>query len=230
LAPDKAGLAMIPFALPLVACPTVASRLAARMSGRALLALGLAVVALGNAVIALAIAADAGYAAVAIGMAVTGSGAGLLNGETTKVQINAVPPARAGMASGIAGTTRFVGIVVGIAGLGAVLAATAEGRLRGLGMPAVPTQAVDSHLLSLRIVGGDAGGGLSALAADLRTALRPAVRASVATGFGAVLAAAAVFAALSSILAWALIRASDTRPTMPARVVTPQHVAVTPGE
>jgi len=213
LAPVGAGLGMIPFALPLVVCPTIASRLAARVSGRAVLAAGLGVVALGNTAMALAVVSDAGYAAVAVGMVLTGAGAGLLNGETTKVQINAVPPARAGMASGIAGTTRFVGLVVGIAGLGAVLAATAEGRLRGLGMQAAPAWAIDWHLLSLRIVGGGAGGSLSDLPSDLRTSLEPAISASVSTGFGAALAVAALFAAISGILAWALIRAADTRPT-----------------
>ena len=220
LAPDRAGLAMIPFALPLVACPTVASRLAARMSGRALLALGLGVVALGNAVTALAITAGAGYAAVAVGMAIIGSGAGLLNGETTKVQINAVPPARAGMASGIAGTTRFVGIVLGLAVLGAVLAATAEYRLRDLGLQAAPAQAVDWHSLSLGIVGGDAGGSLSVLPAGLRSLLGPAVTASVSGGFGTAMAVAALFAAVCSILAWVLIRAADTRPATPAHAGT----------
>jgi EmrB/QacA subfamily drug resistance transporter len=230
LTPDRAGLGMIPFALPLMACPMVASRLSARMSGRALLALGLGVVSFGNAVVALAVTLGAGYAAVAIGMAATGAGAGLLNGETTKVQINAVPPGRAGMASGIAGTTRFVGIVVGIAGLGAVLAAIAERRLRGLGIAAVTAQTVNWHSLSLRIVGGDAAGGLSALAADLRTPLEPALRASVSAGFGAAFAVAALFAAVSSILAWALVRATDTRPSTPTQPVTPDYVAAEPGE
>ena len=215
MAPDRAGLAMIPFALPLVACPTIASRLAARLSGRALLASGLGVVALGNAATAFAVTVGAGYAAVAIGMAITGAGAGLLNGETTKVQINAAPPARAGMASGIAGTTRFVGIVAGLAVLGAVLAATAEHRLRAVGLLAAPARAVDWQSLSLRIVGGDARGGLSVLSADLRTLIGAAVNASVSGGFGAAIAVAAVFAAVSSTLAWVLIRAADTRPTAP---------------
>ncbi len=215
LPPVGAGLAMIPFALPLVLCPTVASKLGTRISGRALLALGLGLVALGNTVLALAIAAGAGYAAVAVGMAVTGAGAGLLNGETTKIQINAVPPARAGMASGIAGTTRFVGIVVGLAGLGAVLAASAEGRLRSLGQSLAPAGAIDWRSLSLKIVGGDATGGLSILTSDLRTALEPAVRASVSAGFGAALGAAALFAAISALLVWILIRETDTRPTVP---------------
>ncbi len=209
LAPDRAGLAMIPFALPLVLCPTVASRFGARMSSRALLASGLGLVAFGNAAMALAMVAGGGYAAVALGMVVTGAGAGVLNVETTKAQINAVPPERAGMASGIVGTTRFVGIVVGLASLGAVLAATAENRLRALGLQAAPAGAVDWHALSLRVVGGDATGGLSILASDLHASLGPAVSASVSSGFGAALAVAALLAAMSGTLVLALMAAPN---------------------
>ena len=48
-------------------------------------------------------------------------GAGLLNGETTKVGMTVIPAERAGMASGISGTMRFTGIVLGFAALGVVL-------------------------------------------------------------------------------------------------------------
>src|SRR5260221_10347004 len=54
-------------------------------------------------------------------MVIVGVGAGLLNGETTKVGMTVIPRERSGMASGIAGTVRFTGLVVGIAALGAVL-------------------------------------------------------------------------------------------------------------
>ena len=50
--PAVAGLAMIPFALPLLIFPTIGGKLSASMSGRALLTVGLAMVALGNAVTA----------------------------------------------------------------------------------------------------------------------------------------------------------------------------------
>jgi EmrB/QacA subfamily drug resistance transporter len=153
--PAVAGLAMMPFALPLLVCPTIGGKLSGRISGRALLTLGLAVVALGNALTAGAVVAGLGYWAGAIGMFVTGSGAGLLNSESTKVQISAVPPARAGMASGIAATSRFVGIAVGLAVLGAILAAVAEADLRRLGTTVLPGQPLDWHVLGLRIVGGD---------------------------------------------------------------------------
>ena len=131
--PATAGLAMIPFALPLLIGPSIGGKLAARMSSRAILSFGLGLVALGDAIAAVAVLADLGYWTAAIGMFATGSGAGLLNSETAKAQIGSVPPERAGMASGLASTTRFIGIIAGVAGLGAVLSAVAESNLRRLG-------------------------------------------------------------------------------------------------
>lgn len=83
--PIAAGVRMLPFALPLVVMPRLAAWLAGRVSGRTLLTLGLAVVAAGNLATAATVTADLPYAAVALGMMLTGCGAGLLNGETTKV-------------------------------------------------------------------------------------------------------------------------------------------------
>ena len=217
--PAKAGLAMIPFALPLLIGPSVGGNLATRMSSRAILSFGLGLVALGDIILASTIFVDLGYWAAAIGMVITGSGAGLLNSETTKAQISAVPPERAGMASGIAGATRFIGITFGLAGLGAVLVAVAEGSLSRLGSLLVPGQAVDWHALSLRVMGGDARGGLSALPAETSSAIEQAVRTSVTHGFAAALAVGAIVAGISSALSWLLIREVDgteTRPAMPS--------------
>ena len=209
--PAMAGLAMIPFALPLLILPSVGGKLAAHFSSRAILSFGLGLAALGNAITAIAVLAGGGYGASAIGMLVIGCGAGLLNSETVKALVGAVPAERAGMASGIASTARFIGISFGLAGLGAILAAVAEGSLRRLGSPAIAGQAVDWHDLSLRIVGGDANGALSGLSSGLRTAIADPVRSSIANGFGAVLTAALVIAALSSLASWLLIRTRETR-------------------
>ena len=211
LSPAIAGLAMIPFALPLLIGPSVGGRLATRMSSRAILSFGLGLVALGNAIAAAAVLADLAYWTAAIGMFITGSGAGLLNSETAKAQVSSVPPERAGMASGLASTTRFIGIIAGVAGLGAVLAAVAEASLRRLGAPLVLDQRVDWHDLSLRIVGGDASGALSALSDPIRIALQGTVHASVAAGFGAALSVAAIVAVFASLASWRLIRAAGTR-------------------
>jgi predicted MFS family arabinose efflux permease len=211
LSPAIAGLAMIPFALPLLIGPSVGGKLATRMSSRAILSFGLGLVALGNAIAAAAVLADLAYWTAAIGMFITGSGAGLLNSETAKAQVSSVPPERAGMASGLASTTRFIGIIAGVAGLGAVLAGVAEANLRRLGAPLVLDQRVDWHDLSLRIVGGDAPGALSTLSDSIQVALRGTIHASVAAGFGAALSVAAILAVLASLASWRLIRAAGTR-------------------
>jgi EmrB/QacA subfamily drug resistance transporter len=211
LSPAIAGLAMIPFALPLLIGPSVGGKLAATMSSRAILSLGLGLVAIGNAVAATAVLADLAYWTAAIGMFITGSGAGLLNSETAKAQVSSVPPERAGMASGLASTTRFIGIIAGVAVLGAVLAAVAEARLRKLGTTLAPDQGIDWHELSQRIVGGDAQGALAALSDPIQKALGGAVHASVAAGFGAALFVAAVVAVVSSLASWRLIRSAGNR-------------------
>ena len=124
--PFMAGLAMMPFAIPLVFSPRLAGRLAHQLSARMILTLGLIVIGCGDILTAVNLACSGSYLAVALGMVVTGAGTGLLNGETTKAMISAVPPERAGMAGGLTGTTRFVGIVAGISVLGAVLAVGTE--------------------------------------------------------------------------------------------------------
>ncbi|MGC2788301.1 MAG: MFS transporter, partial [Roseiarcus sp.] len=130
LSPAAAGLGMLPFALPLFVCPRVAVALASRISGRDLLTVGLTIVAAGNVATALMVGSHLPYGFVALGMLATGCGAGLLNGETAKVSMSVIPPERGGMASGIGGTLRFVGLVIGITGLGAVLASETEQRFR----------------------------------------------------------------------------------------------------
>jgi EmrB/QacA subfamily drug resistance transporter len=227
--PAIAGLSMIPFALPLLIGPSVGGKLATRMSSRAILCFGLGLTALGDAIIAATILAGFGYWATAIGMFITGSSAGLLNSETAKAQVNAVPAERAGMASGISGATRFVGIISGLAGLGAVIAAVAESSLRRQGMLLVPGQVVDWHALNLRIVGGDVNGGLSVLPAEIQTVIGDAVHQSVAAGFGSALAVGAIIAVVSGALSWRLIRATNTHQTASADKALRPVTTLTPG-
>jgi MFS family permease len=206
--PAQAGLAMLPFALPLLIGPGVGGKLSGRMSSRAILSFGLCLVAVGDAVAASAAFVGLGYWTAAVGMLLTGCGAGLLNSETAKAQIGSVPADRAGMASGLAGTTRFIGIISGVAGLGAVLSAVTESSVRRLGTPLVPGQSVDWRALSLRVVGGDAPGALSTLTETTKAAISGAVEQSVALGFGASLSAAAFVALLAAWASWRLLAPS----------------------
>src|SRR3984957_10872658 len=101
--------------------PGVTSSLATRFSGRALLTAGLAISAVDNLIFWAVARAPRSYSSFVAGMLVSGCGAGLLNGRTVKVLSGSVPRDRAGMASGLASTTRLIGILVSVAGMGAVL-------------------------------------------------------------------------------------------------------------
>src|SRR5258708_39734553 len=103
------GSAMLPFALPMFLTPRLGAGLARRYSGRTLLTVGLMTTLIGNLLLWTLARFSLPYPAFLVGMLVAGAGAGLLNSETTKVMQGAVPAQRAGMASGLTATTRFVG-------------------------------------------------------------------------------------------------------------------------
>jgi EmrB/QacA subfamily drug resistance transporter len=84
-APIYAGIAMIPFAVPMVLAPRITAKLAARFSGRALLTVGLAISLVGNILFWIIARANLPYPFFAFGMFISGCGAGLLNGQTVKV-------------------------------------------------------------------------------------------------------------------------------------------------
>lgn len=150
------------------------------------------------------------YVSMIAGLLLAGIGAGVLNGETAKVAMSAIPPERAGMASGMSGTVRFSGIVIGFAALGAILfhrvaASVASGAPAG----------VDPLALTHNITAGDLSGGAQGLAS---LALN-----SFGSGYQAILFVAAGMALVSSVLSWFLVRSADTAPSVhhrPAAVVS----------
>jgi EmrB/QacA subfamily drug resistance transporter len=171
-----AGVGMLPFALAMLLLPMAGRRLAAFMPGHRILALGLLVVAAGNLVMVWAAHLPDNRLLDGIGMAILGAGGGLLNGETQKAIMGTVPPERAGMASGISTTSRFCGILLGFAGIGAVLASGTRAALLAGAAQAGATIAPD---LVERVIAGDAG----ALPAGLAGLLRRSVESGFAHGF-----------------------------------------------
>ncbi len=120
-APETAGFAMIPFAVPLFIAPRAAASMLRGWSHRNALTLSLGIVAAGNALLG-AVATAGNYPLIALAMFLAGIGTGMLNPETVKAFQSQLPVARAGMASGIGATTRFISLLFGVAGLGAVFA------------------------------------------------------------------------------------------------------------
>jgi hypothetical protein len=128
-------------------------------------------------------------------MMIVGVGAGLLNGETTKVGMTVIPKERSGMASGISGTVRFTGLVVGIAALGAVH----YSRITLAVAEALPKVAsADRTTLVHEITAGNLSG--AALAGHDASSFRALATVSFASGYHALFLAGALFMLISTIL------------------------------
>lgn len=204
-----AGLAMLPFALAMMLLPRVGVRLSAYLPLHGVMALGMALVCVGNLLVALAAYTD-NYWLVLLGMIVTGSGAGLLNGNTQKAIMGQVPRERTGMASGISTTTRFAAIVLAIACLGAVLTVRTGSYLKaallGAGLP-LPSGFND---VVERVVAGDAAAALPALGHKL-LALQLAQH-GFAQAFALLMLSAAAIAATAGVLLFWLMRRTSVAP------------------
>jgi hypothetical protein len=173
-----------------------------------LLSSGLLLIAAGNLLTAW-VAGDASYALVALGMVVTGLGAGIMNGDTQKAIMACVPPDRTGMASGISTTTRFTAIVTSVGVLGAVLAArTHAAFLAGTQMTPDVKAALEAGLMS-RMLAGDLAQATAHLPPAPRSALVSAAHTSFASGFAAALYLAAAVGVSIAVGIWLLGRKGE---------------------
>jgi hypothetical protein len=178
---------------------------------RALLTGGLGVAVVGNLLFWAVARATLPYSVFVIGMLVAGTAAGVLNGETVKVLQSAVPEDRAGMASGIASTTRFIGILLSVATLGAVLSNVARNVFVATAVVAglEPTVA---EVAAKRITSGDLPGMLSVVPPALQARLHQAGLAAYGDGFAAAALLATALAALACALTLLFVQADDTAP------------------
>src|SRR5450830_1275598 len=197
-----AGLAMLPFAVAMMLFPRVGAALTRYLPLHGVMALGMGLVCAGNLLVAVA-AYVGSYALVLVGMIVTGSGAGLLNGNTQKAIMLCVPRERTGMASGISTTTRFAAIVLAIACLGCVLTVRTGSFLKDALLAArLPLPANFSDVVE-RVVAGDTAAALPGLGNNLH-ALHLA-QTGFAHAFSLLMLAAAAIAAIAGVLLFRLM-------------------------
>ena len=124
----EAGIRFLPLTGAIFLTAGIAGRLSARVPTRLLIGPGFLCITVGLLLMhGLTPASD--WTALLPGMIVAGIGAGLVNVPLASTAVAVVEPARAGMASGVNGTFRQVGIATGIAALGAIFSsAVGDGR------------------------------------------------------------------------------------------------------
>jgi EmrB/QacA subfamily drug resistance transporter len=130
--PLQAGLRFLPTTLLSFFVAPIAGKLSTRFPVRLMIGSGLGLVGIGLLLMA-HLDANSTWTALLPGFLFAGVGVGLTNPPLASTAVGVVPPARAGMGSGINSTFRQIGIATGIAGLGALfqqlLADKATGRL-----------------------------------------------------------------------------------------------------
>ena len=199
------GLGMLPFALTMLICPRIGVRLAGRVSPAGMMALGLTLVGCGNLLSAWAASAG-GYPGFALAIAVTGAGAGLLNGDTQKNIMACVPRDRAGMASGMSTTMRFSAIVLAIGAYGALLSShTAKELSERLQSHAPDWLAQTDHIAS-RVVAGDMAAAMQPLTDSARLIVQPLAQQAFVAGFTSLLLVVGVVSLLGALVVGTLMR------------------------
>lgn len=133
------GLRLLPLLAGLLVTVRGCGPLVRQFGTGAVVAIGLVLLSfagfLGSSVLA-----DAGDEQLAIWLAITGLGLGLAMVPAVNAAMNAVPPDRFGIGSGMLTTLRLLGSALGVALLGSLLAGTYRG---GLGTEGLPTAAAE---------------------------------------------------------------------------------------
>ena len=200
---QAAGWLMLPMAIPMIVVPRVVASY--RFAGRTRLTGGLAILSGGLFLMALA-APHFRYVDMLGGMMLAGIGGGVLNSEVVEVGISVIPPTRAGMASGMSGTIRFSGLVIGFAALGAILVSCISSVVI-----ADPTSArLDDAAEFVRHVAAGNLGGASNILPGLE-GLRELAFRSFGVGYQIIVSVAAAFALAASALCWILISPAPPR-------------------
>ncbi len=199
------GLGMLPFALTMLICPRIGARLAGRYTPATLMAAGLALVGCGNLLSAWAVQAG-GYLNFAVAIAVTGAGAGLLNGDTQKNIMACVPRERTGMASGMSTTMRFSAIMLAIGVFGALLGNHTRELLQTSLQQVPGPWLAQAPKIASRVVAGDMQGALANLPDSTRVLVEPLALQAFTSGFGLVLTVAGCLALLGALVVGRLMR------------------------
>ena len=125
----SAGLHMVPMAVAMAVGAVGSSRVLARWGGR-LPMMGAGAALAAGGVLLSGITAASSTLSLFVAFTVFGLGSGMVNAPITQAAVSGMPFSQAGVASGIASTSRQVGTSLGVAVTGSILAGSLHGPLR----------------------------------------------------------------------------------------------------
>ncbi|MFD0276533.1 MFS transporter [Kitasatospora sp. NPDC127111] len=195
------GLRLMPMMLGLMVAAKLSDRLVARTGPRVVITLGLALLA---AALLLGSRTDSsdGYGPAAVWLVLLGLGMGLSLITAQASALLTLPPAKAGVGSGLIQTLRQVGGAIGVAVFGSLLAAAYRGALDTAALPAD-----SAHRAGQSVVAADA-----VASATGNPALTASAHAAYVHGMTVVLLVSGVIAALSAVLVALRMPAAEPRP------------------
>lgn len=164
-----AGLTVLAYTLPTIVMPPVAERLLLKRGPNFVIPVGLFTIAAGFLLFHLvAMTGRASWITLLPGCVVAGIGLGLTNTPVTNTATGALPPERAGMASGMEFSARMISLAINIAIMGFVLLKGVSANLAD----ALPAGTEIHHLVDTIAAGNFAAANASGIPAETaRTAL-----------------------------------------------------------
>jgi len=141
--PLSTGVRLLPVAASVGVASVLGTRLAVRIGNKVIVAFGLACYTAALAWISTA-SQTTSYAIIAAQMLVLGTGMGFTQAPATEAIMGAVPKQKAGIASGVNGSTRLFGGTLGVAVIGSVAASLYTNRLIALLPPGLPGRVITS--------------------------------------------------------------------------------------
>lgn len=209
MSPIEAGLVSLPMsATAFVASATIGRFMNSDNAGR-MIGSGMLFIGAGGLLGALLTHGTATWTALVPGYVLLGLGVGLVTPSLSSAAMSAVPPQRGGMAAGAVNTARQLGFAFGIAGLGSVFTARAQGVLSDHGVPAA-TEAARA------VAGGQSAMLLQQTPPSARSATTAAVHASAVAGVQISLLVAGAVGVLAGLLTLVLIRPAKADVPPPA--------------
>jgi Major Facilitator Superfamily len=199
------GLRVAILSLAQLATSVVAGRVSERVPARWLIGPGLLLVGIGLLVMT-GISGVSNWTHLVPGFIVAGLGAGLVNPPLASTAIGVVPPAKAGMASGVNSTFRQIGIAAGIAALGSIFVSSIQSHLSSA-LPASLAGSAGTMVNAVRQ--GSVSAAIGSLPGADRAAAGLALRSSFASALNELLYVTAGVALVGAVCATVLIRRKD---------------------